>query len=72
MMKFPNKVVSVPKSVIGNMLLIMEQIEGSELSIKLLLIKLKSKMGMVEMIDALTCLYAIGRIEIKNHQIVVL
>ena len=69
-MKLPNKFISVPQSVIGNMLLLMEQIKGEEISLDILQNKLKHKMELVDMIEALTCLYAIGRVEIKNHIII--
>lgn len=69
-MKLPNKFISVPQSVIGNMLLLMEQIKGEEIPLDILQNKLKHKMELVDMIEALTCLYAIGRVEIKNHIII--
>lgn len=69
-MNFPNKFIPVPQSVIGNMLLLMEQIKGKEISLDTLHNKLKYKMGIDDMIEALTCLYAIGRVEIKNHLII--
>lgn len=69
-MNFPNKFIPVPQSVIGNMLLLMEQIKGKEISLDILQNKLKYKMGIDDMIEALTCLYAIGRVEIKNHLII--
>lgn len=69
-MNFPNKFIPVPQSVIGNMLLLMEQIKGKEISLDTLQNKLKYKMGIDDMIEALTCLYAIGRVEIKNHLII--
>ena len=69
-MNFPNKFIPVPQSVIGNMLLLMEQIKGKEISLDTLQNKLKYKMETVDMIEALTCLYAIGRVEIKNHLII--
>ena len=69
-MNFPNKFIPVPQSVIGNMLLLMEQIKGKEISLDILQIKLKYKMEIDDMIEALTCLYVIGRVEIKNHLII--
>ena len=69
-MNFPNKFIPVPQSVIGNMLLLMEQIKGQEISLDILQNKLKYKMEIDDMIEALTCLYAIGRVEIKNHLII--
>lgn len=69
-MNFPNKFIPVPQSVIGNMLLLMEQIKGKEISLDILQNKLKYKMEIDDMIEALTCLYAIGRVEIKNHLII--
>lgn len=69
-MKLPNKFISVPQSVIGNMLLLMEQIKRGEIPLDILQNKLKHKMELVDMIEALTCLYAIGRVEIKNHIII--
>lgn len=69
-MNFPNKFIPVPQSVIGNMLLLMEQIKGKEFSLDILQNKLKYKMEIDDMIEALTCLYAIGRVEIKNHLII--
>lgn len=69
-MNFPNKFIPVPQSVIGNMLLLMEQIKGKEISLYILQNKLKYKMKIDDMIEALTCLYAIGRVEIKNHLII--
>ena len=69
-MNFPNKFIPVPQSVIGNMLLLMEQIKGEEISLDILQNKLKYKMEIDDMIEALTCLYAIGRVEIKNHLII--
>lgn len=69
-MNFPNKFIPVPQSVIGNMLLLMEQIKGKEISLDTLQNKLKYKMEIDDMIEALTCLYAIGRVEIKNHLII--
>ena len=64
-MNLPNKFISVPQSVIGNMLLLME-----EIPLEILQNKLKHKMELVDMIEAITCLYAIGRVEIKNHIII--
>ena len=69
-MNFPNKFIPVPQSVIGNMLLLVEQIKGKEISLDTLQNKLKYKMEIDDMIEALTCLYAIGRVEIKNHLII--
>mgnify|MGYP007129887351 FL=1 len=69
-MNLPNKFISVPQSVIGNMLLLMGQIKGGEIPLDILQNKLKHKMELVDMIEALTCLYAIGRVEIKNHIII--
>lgn len=69
-MNFPNKFIPVPQSVIGNMLLLMEQIKGKEISLDILQNKLKYKMEIDDMIEALTCLYAIGRVEIKNNLII--
>ena len=69
-MNFPNKFIPVPQSVIGNRLLLMEQIKGGEIPLDILQNKLKHKMELVDMIEALTCLYAIGRVEIKNHLII--
>lgn len=69
-MNFPNKFIPVPQSVIGNMLLLMEQIKGKEISLDILQNKLKYKMEIDDIIEALTCLYAIGRVEIKNHLII--
>lgn len=69
-MNFPNKFIPVPQSVIGNMLLLMEQIKGKEISLDILQNKLKYKMEIDDMIEAITCLYAIGRVEIKNHLII--
>lgn len=69
-MNFPNKFIPVPQSVIGNMLLLMEQIKGKEISLDILQNKLKYKMEIDDMIEALTCLYAIGRVEIKHHLII--
>lgn len=69
-MNLPNKFISVPQSVIGNMLLLMEQIKRGEIPLDILQNKLKHKMELVDMIEALTCLYAIGRVEIKNHIII--
>ena len=69
-MNFPYKFIPVPQSVIGNMLLLMEQIKGKEISLDILQNKLKYKMEIDDMIEALTCLYAIGRVEIKNHLII--
>lgn len=69
-MNFPNKFIPVPQSVIGNMLLLMEQIKGKEISLDILQNKLKYKMEIDDMIEALICLYAIGRVEIKNHLII--
>ena len=69
-MNFPNKFIPVPQSVIGNMLLLMEQIKGKEISLDILQNKLKYKVEIDDMIEALTCLYAIGRVEIKNHLII--
>ena len=69
-MNFPNKFIPVPQSVIGNMLLLMEHIKGKEISLDTLQNKLKYKMEIDDMIEALTCLYAIGRVEIKNHLII--
>lgn len=69
-MNFPNKFIPVPQSVIGNMLLLMELIKGKEISLDTLHNKLKYKMEIDDMIEALTCLYAIGRVEIKKHLII--
>ena len=69
-MNYPNKFIPVPQSVIGNMLLLMEQIKGKEISLDTLQNKLKYKMEIDDMIESLTCLYAIGRVEIKNHLII--
>ena len=69
-MNLPNKFISVQQSVIGNMLLLMDQIKGEEIPLEILQNKLKHKMELVDMIEAITCLYAIGRVEIKNHIII--
>lgn len=72
MTNFPDKITPLPKSIIGKMLIVLEEIKGSNQSLELLSYKLKNKVDIVDMIDALTCLYAIGKIEFKDHQLIVL
>lgn len=71
-MIYPNKIMPVSKSVIGNMLIILEEFKGTNFTLDFLLHKLSKKMDVVDMIDAMTCLYAVGRIDFKDHQIIVL
>ena len=54
------------------MLIILEEFKGTNFTLDFLLHKLSKKMDVVDMIDALTCLYAVGRIDFKDHQIIVL
>ena len=68
MISFPDKIVPLPKSVIGNMLIILEELNGTNLTLNLL----SHKLNIVDMIDALICLYAIGKIDFKDHQLIVL
>lgn len=72
MISFPDKITPLPKSVIGNMLIVLEELKGSNQTLELLSYKLKNKLDIVDIIDALTCLYAIGRIDFKDHQLIVL
>lgn len=65
MEKYPDKLYSVPESVIGIMLQIIEQIPSKGI----LLIDLKNSMSHIDtndFIDALTCLYAIQAIKCNS------
>lgn len=72
MINFPDKITPLPKSVIGNMLIVVEELQGSNQTLDILSYKLKNKLDIVDLIDALTCLYAIRRIDLKNHRFIVL
>lgn len=72
MISFPDKITPLPKSIIGNMLIVIEELKGSNQTLELLSYKLKNKLDIVDMIDALTCLYAIEKIDFKDHQLIVL
>ena len=72
MISFPDKITPLPKSIIGNMLIVLEELKGSNQTLELLSYKLKNKLDIVHIIDAFTCLYAIGRIDFKDHQLIVL
>ena len=69
MISFPDKITPLPKSIIGNMLIVIEELKGSNQTLELLSYKLKNKLDIVDMIDALTCLYAIEKIDFKDHQL---
>ena len=50
MTSFPDKIVPIPKSIIGNMLIILEELNGTNLTLNLLSYKLKHKLNIVDTI----------------------
>lgn len=69
MIKFPDKFNSLPSSIIGYMLEIIEIIPSKGIEIKEICKMLIPKMDLYDIIDALTCLYAINLIERKESKI---
>lgn len=65
MEKYPDKLYSVPESIIGIMLTVMEQIPGQGIMLKDLKSKL-SDLDVVDFVDALTCLFAISAIKCNS------
>ena len=69
MIKFPDKFNSLPSSIIGSMLEIIEMIPHNGIEINELSKKMSQKMDLDDIIDALTCLYAINLIERNDSKI---
>lgn len=67
-MKLPSKVTPFSKSTIAHFPAILESLESEELTPSELYSKNKRKFGdMADFIDALDCLYALGKIEITSE-----
>lgn len=69
MKNFPNKLIPASHSILSNMLKVMQALPDNGITIDTLRIKLTRQMDIADIVDALTCLYAIGSIEIDNRQI---
>lgn len=69
MKNFPNKFIPASHSILSNMLKVMQTLPDNGTTIDILRIKLTRQMDIADIVDALTCLYAIGSIEIDNRQI---
>lgn len=69
MISFPNKFNPIPSSVIGHMLETIEEVPSNGIELDILKRRLSSKMDISDMIDALTCLYAVSAIEKKDTKI---
>ena len=69
MKNFPNKFIPASHSILSNMLKVMQTLPDNGITIDTLRIKLTRQMDIADIVDALTCLYAIGSIEIDNRQI---
>lgn len=69
MKNFPNKFIPASHSILSNMLKVMQTLPDNGITIDALRIKLTRQMDIADIVDALTCLYAIGSIEIDNRQI---
>lgn len=69
MKNFPNKFIPASHSILSNMLKVMQNLPDNGTTIDTLRIKLTRQMDIADIVDALTCLYAIGSIEIDNRQI---
>lgn len=65
MEKYPDKLYSVPESIIGIMLTVMEQIPEQGIMFDDLKIKLSS-LDVIDFVDALTCLFAIRAIKCNS------
>lgn len=65
MEKYPDKLYSVPESIIGIMLSVMEQIPEQGIMFDDLKIKQPS-LDVIDFVDALTCLFAIGAIKCNS------
>ena len=69
MINFPNKFTSVPDSVIGHMLKLYEQIPANGICLDILIKRAIQYMDLDEFIGAVTCLYAINKIYLKDNKI---
>ena len=47
MISFPDKITPLPKSIIGNMLIVLEELKGSNQTLELLSYKLKNKLDIL-------------------------
>lgn len=69
MISFPNKFNPIPSSVIGHMLEAIEEIPTNGIELTVLRRRLSPKMDISDMIDSLTCLYAVNAIVKKDTKI---
>lgn len=69
MINFPNKFNPVPSSVIGHMLVAIEEIPTNGIDLDTLRRRLSTKMDLNDIIDSLTCLYAVKAIVKKDTKI---
>lgn len=69
-MKYPSKLYSVGESVVGKMAVLIELIPDDGIGIDDLFAKASKKMGINDVIDALTCMYYISSIVLSKENIV--
>lgn len=69
-MKLPNKVTSFKESIIPKMVTIYKKVINCDIEIFKLYESVKKSMSLSEFIDALDCLFLIGKIDLKGGRIV--
>lgn len=69
-MKYPNKLYSVGESFVGKMIVLMELIPDGGIGVEDFCVIALRKMGVSELIDALTCMYMIQSIGVTNDNII--
>ena len=69
-MKYPSKLYSVGESVVGKMAVLMELIPYDGIGVDDLFARAAKKMDINDVIDAMTCMYYIGSIELSKENIV--
>ena len=66
-MKFPNKITPYGKSILPKLIAILKFIEEKDYTVTPLYEVLSNKMTINEYIDALDCLYALGKITMNKE-----
>ena len=66
-MRFPDKITSYKESVFRVLPLILNEISISDMTPACLFERLKDKTSLLEYIEALDCLYALGKVELVHE-----
>lgn len=69
-MKYPSKLYSIQESVVGKMTLLMEMIPNDGIGVEDFFYKTQRYMALEDFMDAMTCLYMIGSIDITRGNVV--